>query len=54
MLLAGKVIALTAMRLMRQPALLEQAKEEHALALQGQTYLPIPDEIHPVPLRTMS
>ncbi|WP_195199424.1 M20 family metallopeptidase [Faecalispora jeddahensis] len=54
MLLAGKVIALTAMRLMQQPELLEQAKEEHTLALQGQTYLPIPDEIHPVPLRTMS
>lgn len=53
MLLAGRVIALSAMRLMQQPELLAQAKEEHALALQGKTYIPIPDEIHPAPLRTM-
>jgi hypothetical protein len=32
---------------------LEQAREEHALALQGQAYIPIPDEIQPTPLRTM-
>jgi aminobenzoyl-glutamate utilization protein B len=54
MLLAGKVIALTAMRLMQQPELLAQAKEEHALALQEQKYIPIPDEIQPAPLRTMN
>lgn len=53
MLFAGKVIALTAMRLMQQPALLEQAKEEHRLAIQGQTYIPIPADVHPVPLRSV-
>lgn len=53
MLFAGKVIALTAMRLMQQPELLEKAKEEHRLAIQGQTYIPIPEGIHPVPLRSV-
>lgn len=54
MLLAGKVIALTAMRLMQQPELLAQAKEEHSLALQEQKYIPISEEIQPTPLRTMN
>ena len=50
MLFAGKALALTAMRLLRDPGLLERAGEEHRLALKGQTYIPIPGEIHPVPL----
>lgn len=53
MLYAGKALALTALQLLRQPALLAQAKEEHNLTLAGKTYIPIPDGVEPTSLRSI-
>ena len=47
MLFAGKVMALAAMRLMEDPALLKKAREMFEEDLQGQRYIPIPDEVAP-------
>lgn len=48
MLQAGKVIACTAIELMENPNMIEQAKEEHQDRLDGETYISlIPDEQEP-------
>ena len=47
MLFAGKVMALAAMRLMEDPALLKKAREMFEEDFQGQRYIPIPDEVAP-------
>ena len=47
MLFAAKAMALAAMRLMEDTKLLEQAKQEYREELEGQTYIPIPDEVKP-------
>lgn len=50
MLFAGRVIALTAMCLLQSPELIEQAKEEHKMAIDGETYIPIPANVMPKPI----
>ena len=52
MLFAGKSIALTAIRLMQHPELIEQAKKEHKMAINGQSYIPIPADVKPMPIRS--
>ena len=47
MLFAGKVMALAAMRLMEDPALLKKAREMFEEDFQGQRYIPIPDKVVP-------
>lgn len=47
MLYAAKAVAATAMRLMDNPALVEQAKQEHAEKTPGGYICPIPADIHP-------
>jgi aminobenzoyl-glutamate utilization protein B len=52
MLHAGKVIGATALELLLQPDLLEQAKAEHHEKLAGRTYkCPIPEGVTPGPIR---
>ena len=50
MLYAGKVIALSAIRLMEDPALIETARKEYDEDMEGQTYVPIPDDVKPRPI----
>ena len=50
MLYAGKVIALSAIRLMEDPALIEAARKEYDEDMEGQTYVPIPDDVKPRPI----
>lgn len=47
MLFAGKTIALAAMRLMENKALLKEAGELFAADMEGQTYIPIPAGVRP-------
>ena len=47
MLYAGKIIALAAMRLMENQELIRAAREEFDEEFEGQTYVPIPDEVKP-------
>lgn len=47
MLYAGKSIALAAIELMETPELLKKARMEYEQAMEGQTYMPIPDDIKP-------
>ena len=47
MLFAAKAMALAAMRLMEDSKLLEQAKQEYREEMEGQAYIPIPDEVKP-------
>ena len=47
MLFAGKVMALAAMRLMEEPALLKKAREMFEEDFKGQRYIPIPEEVLP-------
>jgi aminobenzoyl-glutamate utilization protein B len=52
MLHAGKVIGATALELLLQPDVLEQAKAEHQEKLAGRTYkCPIPEGVTPGPIR---
>jgi aminobenzoyl-glutamate utilization protein B len=52
MLHAGKVIGATALELLLQPDVLEQAKAEHQEKLAGRSYkCPIPEGVTPGPIR---
>lgn len=50
MLYAGKCLALAAMKLMEDPDRLREARAEYEEALQGQSYIPIPDGVKPRPI----
>lgn len=51
MLLAGSVLAASAVRALTNPALITAAKEEHILQLEGETYISLlPEEAQPRPL----
>ncbi len=50
MLYAGKAMALAAMKMLEQPEKIELARAEWKEELEGQTYIPIPDDIKPRPI----
>ena len=52
-LYCGKVLGLTAIRLMKSPEILDAAKKELKYVLDGQCYTPIPSEVKPRALNTI-
>ena len=50
MLYAGKVMGHAVLQLLEKPELLRQAKAEFDAFRKDREYIPIPKEIHPVPL----
>lgn len=50
MLYCGKVLGMTAIRLMQEPDKLEAARQEYKSRIAGEKYIPIPDDVEPIPM----
>lgn len=44
---AGKVLSLTAVRMLREPQIITEAQKEHQKRLNGRKYIPIPEDVKP-------
>lgn len=49
----GEVLALTAIRLMNEPEVIQKAKEEFCQRLEGEEYVPIPAGVYPRPISSL-
>ncbi len=49
----GKVLANAAIKLYNSPETVEEAKKEYAKRTEGQTYVPIPKNVHPRPIDSL-
>lgn len=49
----GKILADTAIRLYNDAETVERAKEEYRKRLEGQSYVPIPKDVHPRPIDSL-